>query len=134
MGYVVTEFQASVGFPSDNSYGAAQQKGDGKMNVAGVFAFRGTQPWSLSDWLIDFDYEKKAVDWWKDPEATKQTAGEIVSYNPENAYVNGTPQPTKPKEPMVCAVPSVHQTCRDQSCPPCHVRLPICDRFTYTCH
>ncbi|CAL8469927.1 g9469 [Coccomyxa elongata] len=76
------------------------KKSDEKMNVAGVFAFRGTQPWSLSDWLIDFDYEKKAVDWWKDPGDYKRTAGEIISYKPEDGHVNGTTEPSKPKEPM----------------------------------
>jgi hypothetical protein len=36
---------------------------DGR-NVAAVFAFRGTQPWSVSDWIIDFDYYAEDVEWW----------------------------------------------------------------------
>lgn len=112
MGRAVVKSQTSLNLPIDNICGAVQ-KNDEKMNVAGVFAFRGTQPWSLSDWLIDFDYEKKAVDWWKDPEDYKRTAGDI-SYKPADGKVNGTTEPSKPKEPMVCVVPSVHQTCKDQ--------------------
>lgn len=39
----------------------------GGKTVAGVFAFRGTQPWSLSDWIIDFNYDKEPIDWWQPP-------------------------------------------------------------------
>ena len=83
------------------------------MNVAGVFAFRGTQPWSLSDWLIDFDYEKKAVEWWNDPASTA-----IVQHVPENGQLNGTTEATRPKEPMVCAVPPVHKPVKTTWCHP----------------
>ncbi|KAK9915715.1 hypothetical protein WJX75_003049 [Coccomyxa subellipsoidea] len=39
----------------------------GGKTVAGVFAFRGTQPWSLSDWIIDFNHDKEPIDWWQPP-------------------------------------------------------------------
>ncbi len=42
--------------------------------MAGVFAFRGTQPWSLSDWLIDFNYDKEPVEWWQPPPAAAPSA------------------------------------------------------------
>ncbi|BDA43941.1 probable lipase at C-terminar half [Coccomyxa sp. Obi] len=76
------------------------KKKDAPMNVAGVFAFRGTQPWSLSDWLIDFDYEKKAVDWWLDPGDSKSIPGKDIVSTPVNGHINGMAAPMKSKVPM----------------------------------
>ena len=77
------------------------QKNDGNINVAGVFAFRGIQLWSLSDCLIYFDYEKKAVEWWKHP-VEPQIIPEIIKYE----QLNDTTEPIRAKDPMVCAISS----------------------------
>ena len=93
-----SQIQIMIILPIDSNSGAIQQRSKENLSVAGVFAFRGTQPWSLSDWIIDFDHEKRLVDWWLDPGADTLDA----------ELDKGNSTTSSPKLPMVSATPSVH--------------------------